>query len=668
MSNLFTTTAEDDIALYNTFAELGYFDDASHRALELERQGWQVWLETLFPFVFRETFSKEHQQYWEKLWSVLHRIRAQKQHDILHNGTSVVPYPKDIEIENAEMVLMLILGRGLGKSAALEAGAIMRAAIVGSGYALFISESSDQAEEHLRNCKILIEHPESLLLSYYPQLAIEEASITNDKVKGAKGVNRREIFMCCNGWVARAKGLDSLLRGLRIGGQRPDDIILDDLDGVNDSVYVSTNKLRQLTTSVIPTQARQHSTIKFAQNLITNHSVASRLYTGKTDALSERTIIGVANAFEKFDYELVQTEDGRAKYQIMDTSVPTWDGLDIARAQKFLNDSGLEAFLAEYQNSFEHLANTLVIPQYNEDIHIITWSQFRRVFGVGHIPNDWGIGVGHDVGYTATHPSAWSFIAVSGMNTPMPGKYFLYRGRTFTDKDEYDQAETILKEVTSREREQIKIWRMSHEARSERLVYNRKFGMKFMPCDAAKTAGVSEFRFLLKPDTKTPHPFHEDTRNEDGTYKLGSPQMFWIVDDQQFRTPRNDAGLALHREQIQTWRYRAVKETESGFSDEQPLKKWEDTCDATRMITQQFRIIPTSLTSRELAEAEFKNAVRNDPRFRDLSNSANMAGIYYSLVEELDNKLRVQDYERDIRHKNNPTHSIIDYARRKGVK
>jgi hypothetical protein len=137
------------------------------------------------------------------------------------------------------------------------------------------------------------------------------------KTKWASG-----IFVTESGWICRGKGLKAGLRGIRIGTRRPDDINVDDIDGVNDSIALSLKKLKQLTASVFPTQARRWATIKFGQNLITEHSVMNQIYTGKSDALGARTTIGVTNTFEQLRVRDLLQRRGPQQHRILPTSVP----------------------------------------------------------------------------------------------------------------------------------------------------------------------------------------------------------------------------------------------------------------------------------------------------------------------------------------------------------
>ncbi|HRD41731.1 MAG TPA: hypothetical protein PLI52_03075, partial [Prochlorococcaceae cyanobacterium AMR_MDS_5431] len=119
----------------------------------LEAQGWEVWLRTLFPFVFGAEFSADHAKFWAHKWDVLQRLK------------------KGEEVDPKDLITLIILGRGMGKSTMAEVAALMRAAIVGECYLLYVCSTDDQAREHIANIKYLIEHPDSCLAQYYPALS-----------------------------------------------------------------------------------------------------------------------------------------------------------------------------------------------------------------------------------------------------------------------------------------------------------------------------------------------------------------------------------------------------------------------------------------------------------------------------------------------------------------
>lgn len=581
-------------------------------AVLLEQQGWRDWLMTLFPFWFAEEFSADQAAFWELRWSVLQRYKQQmriwgqftdqeeRTQHFIKIGIYVTP---------KEATAFEFWGRGIGKSATLEAARIMYGAVLSSGYSLMISETDDQAQEHLGNCRILIEHPDSKLVQYYPDMAITDNS---DAVKNMPTADRKEMLICKNGWILRAKGLSAKMRGLRVGTQRPTEICLDDVDDVNDSLMVSLNKERVVTSSILPVLAKERLIIDFGQNLITDHSFATRLWNGKSDALSERTIFGVTNAFEKLDIDSFIDDTGKLRHTILPTSIPSWKGLNITAAQRFLNNSGLQTFLAEYQNEFDQFKSGKVIPEYDESVQIITWSDFERVFGEKRIPAHWQSIVGLDVGYTEgnyPHYSAWVFMTAAAQNSRYPGLQFVYRSRFFKKVSIDDQAEQIKQEMWPSEN--VYSWQMSHEKTGEMMTLNKQHQLPFYKFKYYKSEdGVAQWRHLSRPDKRYPHPFLPDDQLEDGTYSLGRPLLYYIVDDDQRIHARNDDGMMLLRQQISEWDYVPVKLTDSGQTVQKPSKVNDDGVDALRAIICYFGAVPTELNQAEKIQARMPETLR----------------------------------------------------------
>lgn len=657
---------------------------------ELESKGALVWLRTIFPFAFEEEFSEDHKRFWTLYYSVLLRIRKQKEYKFFG-----LPIPQKYKIAPKEYVILLILGRALGKSATLEASNVMRGAVLDGGYCLYVCESQDQADEHIGNSKSLIKHPDSRLTEFYPGMEIIEGAI----VEGIKTKDRTDLFTTANGWICRAKGLNAKLRGIRMGNRRPDDICIDDIDSEDDSPAVAQKKLRKLTSAVIPTQARAYVTIKFGQNLIAENSVMNQIYTGRADAFAERTTIGVTNTFIRFEYEsYIDTSEGddfgRVKHRILPTSIPSWSGVDIEAAQKFLNDSGLETFLAEYQNQFEHLKTGKVFHEYDEARHVITWSQFEKVFGCRYIPQQWQVKAAGDLGFSKLSLSAWAFVATSSKHSALPGHYFLYRGLTFDRVSIDDQALTIweelfpkpelgkmhfeasqkfvdypdlfryfntkpelkpflskyvynaredkfepelpehliqspeehkalfyVKEAAKNFRSQINYWVVSHERTSEQMTLAKRYGL---PVHKTKhfgaNDGVSEVNNLLRGTYTRPHPFHEDkpvldeNGNPTGRYKLGCPFLFFIVDDDQLKAPRDDRGLKNFRKQIASQRMTQEKLTDLGLTRSIPMKYESDCGDALRMWGADYAV--PGATALSIA-AEFEEVLADAGRVHE---------------------------------------------------
>jgi len=475
--------------------------------------------------------------------------------------------------------------RGAGKSSHVEWAAICEGAIVGSGYVLYVSGTQALAEGHVAAIRGRLESEE--VSRYYPHLSNPLIGLHGNQYGW-----RQNFLMTSGGWAIRPVGLDVGVRGGRVGDLRPSLIIFDDVDDHSDSPLVVATKEATMARSIMPA-GTQRTRILFAQNLIHRNSVANRIYTRRSGLLAKRIVSGPFVAFQGLQIETRQTKDGPRDLII--AGRPTWSDIDLEACQKFLDDSGRSAFLSEYQHDFSEIEQGRVLPEYDEKLHVITWSMFERVFGCRYIPAHWERDLGHDVGFSRDHLSAWAWIATSAANSPLPGLRFRYRGMTFVATQVDDQADAVKRAMDSDfgakrlfdEFPLIGQQRMSHEALSERQTYNLKHGFGFERCRSEKTAGVAQWCHYLRADKKQPHPFHSDTQTADG-YNLGCPSWFDVVDDDQLMTPRDDRGLKLFREQALSWRWRPTPLTDRGMIDDQPVKANDDTVDATRMITAEW--------------------------------------------------------------------------------
>lgn len=593
---------------------------ATTEADTLEAAGWETWLRTLFPFVFGGDFSADHAKYWTHKWRVLQDLK---------NGVEVSP---------GDLVTLIILGRGMGKSTMAEVAALMRAAVVGECYLLYVCSTDDQAREHIANIKYLIEHPDSKLAEYYPSL-----SEPREQRKGGADTWNKDTFITKSGAIFRAKGLNSSMRGLRVGTLRPNQIILDDIDDIKDSVAVAQNKLNVIKASILPV-VTDNATIDFPQNLITEHSVMNQIYTGISDALTDRTVIGVTKAFTQLDVDSQVDETGRIKHTVLPTSVPSWSGFDIKKAQKFLNASGLDTFMAEYQNELSRHRAGKVIPEYNEDVQVITWSEFEKVYGTRVIPPNWKAKVGLDIGYSDgqyPHWSAWVFVATSAENSPLPRKVFVYRTCSFKATSIDDQATTVKPMVM----EKVESWQMSHERTGEMMTLQQKYGLPFQKFQFYRSEdGVPQWRHLSRTDRTKPHPFKEDEQGEDGLYRYGNCDLFYIVDDDQRHAPRDDGGHRLLREQIAAWEYIPVRLTVTGQTRQKPSKVNDDMCDSLKGVLALFGPRVTPMTAHEKFELKMETKGLSKDHLEQLSEADKIALIQIRLVEE--NKFRVKQRKK----------------------
>jgi len=255
---------------------------------------------------------------------------------------------------------------------------------------------------------------------------------------------------------------------------------------------------------------------------------------------------------------------------------------------------------------------------------------FEKVYGSRTIPHHWKAACGLDVGFSDTgmhrHYSYWAFVAVSAMNSALPGKHFVYRGRAFKGMAIDDQAVEIWKDLiktreygtdlrkypgltqylnvpTDYPHERggiVKQWQMSHEASGVMLTLHLKYGLPFTKLKHYKAEdGVAQWNNLSRCDYMIPNPFKEDELLDDGTYLIGCPAQFYIVDDDQILAPKNEDGLKLMREQVGNWERVQTRVIESGLTEDKPSKINDDSCDALKGLFHYFGQPPTPLTEKE---------------------------------------------------------------------
>ncbi|MGL4558306.1 MAG: hypothetical protein ACRCV5_12430, partial [Afipia sp.] len=254
-------------------------------AADLEAQGWRVWLKTIWPFGFAAEFAPFHCEFWDKWWDVCVSIKR---------GKTIPP---------ERLNYLLLWGRALAKSSTGTPATLMKAALANGTYSIYLSATIPQAASHLANVRHFLTHPDSRLTEFYPHLTIDPAKATK---MGFKAKDTESIFMTEGGSIFRAISIDSAARGFIVGGRRPDDFNVDDIDNMHDSLMVSRKKLEHLTRSILLTRDISSNlpvTTKILQNIITETGVVNQIHTGKSDAFAQRTTIGVVNTFEHLNME-----------------------------------------------------------------------------------------------------------------------------------------------------------------------------------------------------------------------------------------------------------------------------------------------------------------------------------------------------------------------------
>jgi hypothetical protein len=287
-------------------------------AASLEDAGWREWLTALFPAYVAAPFAERHEAFWSWVWS-------------LSPGEQSPPF-------------VAIWPRGGAKSTSAELACTALGARDIRRYVLYVSATQDQADDHVGNVAALLESPR--LAAHYPGLSERLVG----KFGNARGWRRNRV-RAATGFTVDAIGLDTAARGVKLDEARPDLIILDDIDGEEDSPHVTARKVAALTRKLLPAGSGDVAVLA-VQNLVHPDSIFSQLADGRADFLSERIVSGPFPAVEGLEVEQREEANGRRRYAIV-AGRATWAGQPLEVCEGQIRRWGLAAFLAEAQHAVQ---------------------------------------------------------------------------------------------------------------------------------------------------------------------------------------------------------------------------------------------------------------------------------------------------------------------------
>ena len=260
-------------------------------------------------------------------------------------------------------------------------------------YALYVCSQQTQADDHVQNIGDMM--TSERLAEDYPQLA--------DRAVGTYGPRawRRNRLMSAIGFTVDALGLDTAMRGVKLGRERPDLIILDDIDDVTDSAYLTGQKRLRITRSLLPAGSGDTMVIAI-QNLILRGGIFDRLVHGTAGFLQNAIVQGPIPALLNCVIEKVDGKD-----RII-SGTPTWPGgQPIEVCQRYIDRYGLEAFLAECQH-LVLLLSGLIHGEFSPGVHRwpdeMPYPRFTRMVG----------GLDHGSEGETAHPTAGLVGGVTG--------------------------------------------------------------------------------------------------------------------------------------------------------------------------------------------------------------------------------------------------------------
>lgn len=277
----------------------------------LSTDSWETWIAAINPQDF--PYAPHHRKFWDHIWS----IEAKKR-----------PKP-----------FVAIWPRGGGKSSSIEMAIVLLAARKARKYCLYVSGTQEQADDHVLSVGALIES--EMVGLAFPDLGARSLG----KYGNVRGW-RRNRLITQSGFIVDALGLDTAARGLKIENQRPDLIVIDDIDSEADTPAITERKIKTITRSLLPAGAHDAAVVA-VQNLVHADSVFAQLSDGRADWLADRIVSGPIQAVKNLT---VEKSSRRMK---VTGGEPAWEGQDLARAQEMIDDMGYLAFMSECQHETE---------------------------------------------------------------------------------------------------------------------------------------------------------------------------------------------------------------------------------------------------------------------------------------------------------------------------
>lgn len=289
-------------------------------------QEYWAWLRTFFPGYVVYELGPHHRLFWEHV-----------------DGMPLSARPP---------AFVGVWARGGAKSTSGEMAVVYCGARRRRKYCLYVSGTQEQADDHVANIGGMLEG--DLMAQYYPALV--------DRKVGKHGTVRgwrRNRLWTRDGLIVDALGLDTAARGKKLEQQRPDLIVLDDIDDTEDTAETTRKKVRDITRKLIPAGDSHNLAILAIQNLVLPRGVFAALagVVKATDEMADpetvgylqnRIVSGPIPAIEDLEYE----QDRRGRY-VITGGKPTWAGQDLDACQQMLDDMGLTAFLMECQHEVD---------------------------------------------------------------------------------------------------------------------------------------------------------------------------------------------------------------------------------------------------------------------------------------------------------------------------
>ena len=258
-------------------------DDETLSGIADQAESWETWSMRVFPHLRADVAPWFHRDYAEHVWETTARYTPPPIAPVLFRG-------------GAKSTLSRALALGLGLTGKRK-------------FVLVVCATQDAANRAVTDMAGLITQN---VVDLYPWAASPTVASTLLVKFGV----RQSVINVGGRLTVLGVGLIGGTRGLLVDGQRPDVMLLDDLDDTGDSATVIRRKRAYLLESVIPAAAAGGATIMFAQNAIRPDGImAEVMRQERGGALHGARIIGPVPMLENPTYD----DEGR-----LSGGTPTW--------------------------------------------------------------------------------------------------------------------------------------------------------------------------------------------------------------------------------------------------------------------------------------------------------------------------------------------------------
>lgn len=290
----------------------------------LEVGWWELWLRLVAPKFVDAPFALHHRQFW-KWWMQIDERR---------------PRP-----------FVGCWNRGGAKTTTLQLALLMLACQQTRNYCLYIGAVQDAVDDKVADVGELMVG--SNLGLVYP--GVDEVYRTST---GQKRDMRKSRIRNALSFTLDSIGMDqALIRGIKVGENRPGLIVLDDLEKTHDTPYVRNKKIETITNDILGAVG-DDTIIVYIQNMIHDESIMSQVVSGKAQFMADRIVSGPIPQIvdlewienPTWDETILDPDDRRGRKFWIIGGTPTWQGLGLEESEKQLNTLSPPGFLREKQH------------------------------------------------------------------------------------------------------------------------------------------------------------------------------------------------------------------------------------------------------------------------------------------------------------------------------